>query len=209
LRSLFGFDGPLTKEQVYARIDESMKGTHFYRLKLSTDPRKEDWDKQLDLQEVTRSAIRELELQLKSERGQTIQLDFVAAMHDDHTAIRHVHILAFVPGRLNRNHLQALKVGATAEALEQRDERDKAFGIGRAQTAERPQPVQPLPPRKGRSDQVGTKPGTLWVSPEAPDCPRCDTQMAFMGTHCVCSGCGLKFAIEPELMLGREADRVW
>src|SRR5215213_3439883 len=133
-RPLFGFDGPLTKEQVYTRIDESMKGTHFYRLKLSTDPKKEDWDKALNQQEIAKEAIRALERHLSEERGVTIQLDFVAALHDDHTNIRHVHILAFTPGKLNRPQLQALKTGATAEALEQREARDKALGIGRAQT---------------------------------------------------------------------------
>jgi len=159
---------------MYTRIDESMKGTHFYRLKLSTDPKKEDWDKALNQQEIAKEAIRALERHLSEERGVTIQLDFVAALHDDHTNIRHVHILAFTPGKLNRPQLQALKAGATAEALEQREARDKALGIGRAQTFERPQPVQQLPQRTG-TDQVFTKPGTLRAFPEAPDCPRCDT----------------------------------
>src|SRR4051794_15142290 len=67
-RPLFGFDGPLTKEKIYELIDSYMKGTYFYRLKLSTDPRKEDWDKQLDLQEVTKEAIRELERKLTAEQ---------------------------------------------------------------------------------------------------------------------------------------------
>src|SRR2546421_586677 len=75
-RELFGHDGLLRKDQAYQRIEEAMKGTYFYRLKLSTDPKKEDWDKQLDLQEVTKEAIRKLEQKLSAELGRKIQLDF-------------------------------------------------------------------------------------------------------------------------------------
>src|SRR4051794_23870416 len=128
-RPLFGFDGPLTKEQAYTLIDQIMKGTYFYRLKLSTDPKKEDWDKNLDLREVTKEAIRELERTLSAEQGVKIQLDFVAAIHDDHTNIRHIHILAFTPGKLNRPHLKAIRDTATQEAMDQRTQFDEALGI--------------------------------------------------------------------------------
>src|SRR3954469_25437613 len=148
-RPLFGFDGPLTKDQIYELIDSYMKGTYFYRMKLSADPKKEDWDKQLDLQEVAKEAIRELEQKLSAERGRKIQLDFVAAIHDDHTNIRHVHILAFSQGKLNIAQLKALTAGATKEARAQRKDLDHALGISREQTsAQRPMAAH-LPEQRG------------------------------------------------------------
>src|SRR3954452_514107 len=68
-RDLFGYDGKLTREQAYTMIDTAPKGTYFYRLKLSTDPKKEDWDKQLNLREIAKEAVRALERKLKEERG--------------------------------------------------------------------------------------------------------------------------------------------
>jgi hypothetical protein len=41
-RTLFGFDGELTREQAYRMIDEAQKGTIFYRFVLSPDPKRED-----------------------------------------------------------------------------------------------------------------------------------------------------------------------
>ena len=52
-RTLFGFDGPMEKEQIYKMIDAMPKGTYFYRLIISTDPRTEDMQKDLDLWELT------------------------------------------------------------------------------------------------------------------------------------------------------------
>src|SRR5919206_797002 len=75
-RDLFGHDGKLTKEQAYTMIDSASKGTYFNRLKLSTDPRKEDWDKQLNLREVAKEAVRVLEQKLREEKGVDIKLDF-------------------------------------------------------------------------------------------------------------------------------------
>src|SRR4051812_24403815 len=63
-RQLFGHDGPLTKEEIYAAIKQAGKGTLFYRFSLNPDPRKEDWDRRLDLAELTTKMIRALEKRL-------------------------------------------------------------------------------------------------------------------------------------------------
>jgi hypothetical protein len=42
IRTLFGADGPYTREQVYALIDGAQKGTIFYRFVISPDPLLED-----------------------------------------------------------------------------------------------------------------------------------------------------------------------
>jgi hypothetical protein len=194
-RQLFGFDGQMTKDQAYNLIGQSMKGTYFYRLKLSTDPKKENWDKNLDLEEVTKEAVRELERKLSEDRGVDIKLDFAAAIHDDHTDIRHVHVLAFTPGKLDRPQLKALTAGATQEARHQRKDLDRT-----------PRRVAEMP---RRDSLVVGRPNRGLSLMAAPTCPRCDTQMSMLGTNCVCSGCGLRFNLEPELSLGREGGRQW
>ncbi len=47
-------------------------------------------------------------------------------MHDDHAPHRHVHIVALVPGRLNVQDFQVMRLTATEAALFQRKERDLA-----------------------------------------------------------------------------------
>src|SRR4051812_5690771 len=96
-RELFSHDGPIFKEEFYKQIDAAPKGTLFYRGKLNFDPKREDWDKQLDMQEITLEVMRQLEKMLKAEGRLLEGLQFVAALHPDHTDLRHVHILAFVP----------------------------------------------------------------------------------------------------------------
>src|SRR4051794_30223531 len=187
-RELFGHDDKLTKEQAYTMIDSAPKGTYFNRLKLSTDPRKEDWDKQLNLREVAKKAVRELEIKLTEERGEDIKLDFIAAIHDDHTNIRHVHILAFSQEKLTVAQLKALTAGATTEARAQRKDLDRAMGISPNRTYAQQPAVAQLPQQRG-GDLVVGRPGRLWKAPEAPPCPRCDTQMTLFGTRCLCPGC--------------------
>jgi hypothetical protein len=51
-------------------------------------------------------------------------VDWVAVIHADHTPIRHVHCLAIVHGRLDREALKAAREGATRECHMQRQELD-------------------------------------------------------------------------------------
>jgi hypothetical protein len=48
-RTLFGYDGALSREQAYKMIDEAQKGTIFYRFVLSPDLKREDRYKGLGL----------------------------------------------------------------------------------------------------------------------------------------------------------------
>src|SRR3954453_8339968 len=41
-RQLFGVDGALTRDEAYELIDQAEKGTTFFRLVISPDPRRED-----------------------------------------------------------------------------------------------------------------------------------------------------------------------
>ena len=122
-RALFGYDGALTKEQAYRMIDDAQKGTIFYRIVVSPAPKQEDRYKDLDLSEITIHTMLALEERLGK------QIQFVAAMHDDHSPHRHVHTLVLVQGvRLTREDFQALRHEATERALSQRRLRDRTRG---------------------------------------------------------------------------------
>jgi hypothetical protein len=118
-RTLFSYDGALTKQQAYRMIDEApQKGTIFYRIVLSPAPAREDRYKDLDLTDITLHTMLALEERLGK------QIQFVAAMHDDHVPHRHVHTLVLVQGKLTREDFQTLREGATQRALFQRRQRD-------------------------------------------------------------------------------------
>jgi DNA-directed RNA polymerase subunit RPC12/RpoP len=121
-RALFGFDGALSKEQTYRMIDEARRGTIFYRIVISPDPKREDRLKDLDLEEITIHTVLALEERLGK------QIDFVAALHADHSPHRHVHAFVFVHGRrLNRGDFAALRIAATGRARAQRRARDRTL----------------------------------------------------------------------------------
>ena len=119
-RALFGNDGVMGRRQAYRMIDESAKGTRFYRIVISPDPATEDADKNLHLWEITEQTMVRLEERLQKPAA------FVATEHNDHAPHRHVHVLAVVAGRLKKEDLQALREAATAAAGLQRTARDMA-----------------------------------------------------------------------------------
>jgi hypothetical protein len=55
---------------------------------------------------------------LKTHFGKAVP--YAAAIHDDHTDIRHVHLVACVQGRLGVDHFQTMHDAATQEAESQR-----------------------------------------------------------------------------------------
>ena len=104
-RQLFGHDGALSLTQADRIIDEAEKGTNFFRLVLFPDPKLEDRLKDLDMWEFAKATVLQLEGRLQKE------IQFVAAEHNDHTPIRHVHVIALIPGKLNVADLEALTDG--------------------------------------------------------------------------------------------------
>ena len=115
-RDLFGFDGYLSKDTAYRMIDEApQKGRYYYRIIVSPDPRREDSYRDLDLQTLTRAAM----LKLEERYGKAIQ--FVAAIHDDHSPNRHAHTIVILNGRrLTRDDFATLRNYARHRALTQR-----------------------------------------------------------------------------------------
>jgi len=96
------------------------KGSYFFRLVISPDPRGEDSDKNLALRALTEKTIANLEDRFQH------PLPWVAAVHADHADHRHVHVIAIVPERLQVQDFQRMRSAATQEALEQLRQLDLA-----------------------------------------------------------------------------------
>jgi hypothetical protein len=118
-RSLWGWGGTIERKEAYKLIDEANNRSYFYRIILNFDAQKEDTYKDIYLRTVTEQTMRGLE------EGLGTAFEFIAATHDDHTPLRHVHILALLPRRLERNDLAAGRMLATEAALQERRERDQ------------------------------------------------------------------------------------
>jgi len=115
-RDLFGFEGSLSKETAYRMIHEAPeKRRYYYRIILSPDPRREDSYKDLSLRNLTIETM----LRLEERLGHPIQ--FIAAIHDDHSPHRHVHTLVIHNGRrLTREDFAMLRNYGKQRALTQR-----------------------------------------------------------------------------------------
>src|SRR5437764_4287924 len=122
-RLLFGRDGLTDKQASYEMIDSAKRGTTFFKIMISPDPRREDTYKDLDLQHITRQTIKRIEKQL----GRHFQ--FVATVHNDHTPHRHVHGIFLLQGRLSKEEFRALQKTAyktaTQQAILQRKAQDR------------------------------------------------------------------------------------
>jgi hypothetical protein len=113
-RTLFGPAGPVGRLEAYQWINDAPTGTYFYRLKFSPDPAREDVRRDLNMHKLTRAMMQALEKRLQT------PLAWAGALHDDHTPIRHVHILAAIPRRLQPDELEFLIGEATQLSLSQR-----------------------------------------------------------------------------------------
>jgi hypothetical protein len=118
IRTLFTADGKVERSDAYEMIDRAANGSYFYRLVISPDPEREDGDKHLSLRELTERTIQNLEDRFQQ------PLDWVAAIHADHTENRHIHAIVVVPGRLQVQDFQQMRSAATEAALEQRRQLD-------------------------------------------------------------------------------------
>ena len=116
-RPLFGKDGALSKQQIYDMIDATKRGAVFHKFVINFHPVKEDTRNDLNLWEITRKTI----AHIKTKFGDSVP--FVATIHDDHTALRHVHGFFMVEGRLSKEEfskVRGLWKLASSEARQQR-----------------------------------------------------------------------------------------
>jgi hypothetical protein len=117
-RQLFSQDGPLTRSQAYRLIDQAPRGSVFFRFVISPDPATEDQPRDLHLRALTDETFQKLE-------GQTGKaVEWVAAVHDDHTPHRHIHALAVVHTRVEKEDLEAMIEAASQTCQAQRRQLD-------------------------------------------------------------------------------------
>jgi hypothetical protein len=116
-RQLFTEQGGTGRLQAYAVIDAAGGGDRFFHLKISPS-KDEDRFGDLHMRSITEETI----AALAQHTGKPIA--WVAVIHADHSALRHVHCLAIVHGRLDRAALAAAREGATSECALQRRELD-------------------------------------------------------------------------------------
>jgi hypothetical protein len=188
-RDLFGFDGFVSKESAYRMIDEApKKGRYYYRMVISPDPRREDRYKDLDLRNLTRATM----LQLEERYGKAIQ--FVAAIHDDHAPHRHVHALVILNGRrLTREDFAALRDSARNRALTQRRYKDRVRRL--EMLKERSRSYQPPFAFQRRDTTKGQVYGrqTSLISFTCPVCGRYQALPASLkGYRCLSDGIPLR-----------------
>lgn len=120
-RTLFGIDGKMERGEAYRMLDEAKGREYVYKIILNFDPVKEDPHKDLYTPDIARHTM----LGVEDVVRQPVQ--WVAAVHDDHTPLQHVHIVAILPRKLNVPDLTAMIDRTTAIALEQRREKDKVL----------------------------------------------------------------------------------
>jgi len=118
-REYFGHGGKLTPEQAMQMIREASSNTLFWRLILNPDPALEDPNRDLDLKDLTLEMVRWLERRI----GREGQIPFVAAEHDDHTDLRHVHALLLIERRgferlITKEIIEEFRLEAARRALE-------------------------------------------------------------------------------------------
>jgi hypothetical protein len=213
-RQLFDSAGVIGRHEAYQFIDAAKKGSFFYRLKFSPDPVKEDGKRDLDMQKLTRILMKRLERRLKT------TIPWAAALHDDHTDIRHVHILAALPRRLRKHELEALIKEATMLCQEKQRTREYVTLRPKRRDAEKhttfSQPVKadhPLSVTAQKHMPLYYHARHRRVRPIAKDysctCPRCHFPQShdFHGTH-NCVSCGTILHKRSELSLSRKG-RVW
>ena len=214
-RPLFNSVGPIGRLETYQFIDEMAKQErYFYRFKLSPDPSKEDIKRDLNMQKLTRQMMQRLEKRLKT------TIPWAGALHDDHTDIRHVHILAAIPRRLQKYELESLIKEATTICKEQRRELEP--GLDRAQwreTSRQPRTSfrslkfgKRLSLTTGRQTQkplVLSGGGSSTKTHASCTCPHCHFPQAHIshGAH-NCVSCGWTLHKKRELSLQRKG-REW
>jgi hypothetical protein len=223
VRELFGRFGNYTPEEVARMIDEAPDNTLFWRFKLNPDPVLENPEKILDLRQLTRDAMGWLEERLGT-KEETRSLPFVAAIHDDHTDLAHVHGIFLMERRgrerpITQEVIADFKAYMQQKALEQRAGRELVKTIA-SDLTRTSQHVQ-LPEEKTEEKEEATVSGTADLStresggaealaPVSPECPSCHvgTLSKRLNSRVYeCSECGYAMRYGVTLRYGRRKER--
>jgi predicted RNA-binding Zn-ribbon protein involved in translation (DUF1610 family) len=132
-RLLFGHGGTFTPEQVDEMLRTAPKNTYFWRLIISPDPKTENLDRDLDLWDLTREAVRWLEHRLGTD-GTPREIPFIAAEHTDHSNTPHVQGILLIKrqGRemlITQEILNDFREAVAAQAAAQRGARDQGAEV--------------------------------------------------------------------------------
>ena len=142
-RTLFGHDGEaLSKPQAYRLIDRASRKTTFFRIVISPDRKAEDTRRDLDLRNLT-----ELTMQQLQDRFPGQNIAYIGAIHANHSANRHVHILALIEAR--RIPVADLKL--LRDAATQRSPRPAPAARSGCRHRSHPTPGTELPAEPARS----------------------------------------------------------
>jgi hypothetical protein len=194
-RLLFNERGVTDKQAVYRMIDAAKRGTLFYKVMISPDPVKEDAERDLDLQQITRRTLRRLEREL----GRHVR--FVAVVHADHTDKRHVHGIFLIAGRLSRAAFKTLartaRLAATQEARLQRAGRERVLR----------HPRYPRIRDSVRSLRLSGQGGGASLPRLQPACPACGYggSTGIPAYLAYCPACHKRLRQEAKVRLGLEA----
>jgi len=119
-RQLFRLSGDMERMDAYEMLDASEKGSVFFHFVISPNQMTEDTAKDLELRELTKQTMLALQEQVLA------NVPYAAAIHDDHTDLRHVHLIACLTSRLDTSHFKTMRDAATETAQRQRQETDLA-----------------------------------------------------------------------------------
>ena len=203
-RFLFGHREVFTEEQAAHMIDTAPKGTIFYRVIISLDPKQEDQKKDLDIWKITRETYLAIEKKL----GLEGKIQFIAAEHNDHTEVRHIHSIMVMPQWLSDEQFRLLssvpREVATQQALFQRSVRDLIQHYQRQKTNERA-----IGRVGGQASHEQVPSPTRTMREPRRDCPECGASQTMVKLksgkywclHCkkVAKGRRLKLKQEREL----------
>jgi hypothetical protein len=128
-RTLFGTGGVLQRLDCYNLIDEAERGTRYFRVVINPDVKTEDTKRDLNMAELVETTISKMREEMN------IPLEWVAAIHTDHTPQRHIH--AFVIAKTRLLPAVAMRETATQICREQRQERDLIYEKAREMEQER------------------------------------------------------------------------
>ena len=198
-RTLFSEEGALTRKQAYRLIEDASRGSVFYRMVINLDAFKEDTHKDLHLRLMTEKTMQRIEEILNKE------IDWVAAIHDDHTSLRHVHALAILPRILNNQELYALRLAATEAARSQRRELDLALGLRKGRSTRLSTRKQPIARGRLKRSKLPTRQrgvgGLAPLRPQMCTCPLCGLRQPkpYLEDAPHCTRCGSKIVWEKKI----------
>ena len=162
-RPLFGKDGALSKQHIYDMIDSAKRGAVFHKFVINFHPLKEDTRKDLNLWEITRKILG----QIKTKFGDSVP--FVATIHDDHTALRHVHGFFIVEGRLSKEEFSKVRGLWKVASFEVRRQRRRLDGMHASRGYKKLLPLIEKYKRKHRQGRGG-RGRTIRTQPACQHC---------------------------------------